>query len=511
MANFSPASCTPFPRSILIFFSLAFCFNLSRAEHITFKVVNTSNPVLHVHPLPHFEQSSAYSAKDIISCERIQVAGLSRLKVNRFSNSFRVTLEPSAVIPSRLHSKIAVCFHQNTSLGLCQCANDEWKAIQKGQWSSIMSPYEDRYVDVRFTDGASGSVTISLQEEFQQWRIICLGFGFVLLLLAPIVSHWVPFYYSSSMALGVVLVVLILLFQGMKLLPTGRKNLFYLTIYGSMIGLGSFLVHYFSMLVNSILVSFGLSEDMYNPVSVFVLVGIFLAGAALGYWIVRKFVLAEDGTVDVGTAYFVKWAMRVIAAVFFFQSTFDTLLAVFALSSSWIICSLITSKLLRSRRSMQLSHHVNRRLWQQRACQASANHKRAEFLSKSPKMGSVRGVLKNRRSPLLWSSSPSDGLNLSAPTRTTDDEQDYYSTFHKTPNRKRFSRREWDEFTDQSTRKALAEWASSPEFADWVVENADRINVASEVSSDGGTESGSETFEETAGESESGISLFKWY
>lgn len=49
--------------------------------------------------------------------------------------------------------------------------------------------------------------------EFQQWRLFCLGLGFVLLLLAPLISSWVPFYYSSSMALGVLLVVLILLFQ----------------------------------------------------------------------------------------------------------------------------------------------------------------------------------------------------------------------------------------------------------------------------------------------------------
>ena len=49
--------------------------------------------------------------------------------------------------------------------------------------------------------------------DLQQWRLVCLAFGFVLLLLAPIISSWVPFYYSSSMAIGVFLVVIILLFQ----------------------------------------------------------------------------------------------------------------------------------------------------------------------------------------------------------------------------------------------------------------------------------------------------------
>lgn len=34
------------------------------------------------------------------------------------------------------------------------------------------------------------------------------------------------------------------------------------------LGAGSFLLRHFSMLVNSIMVSFGLSEEMHNPVSV---------------------------------------------------------------------------------------------------------------------------------------------------------------------------------------------------------------------------------------------------
>lgn len=49
------------------------------------------------------------------------------------------------------------------------------------------------------------------------------------------------------------------------------------------------------------------------------LVGVVLAGAALGYWIVRKFVISKDGTVDSGVAQFVKWAMRIIATTIIFQ------------------------------------------------------------------------------------------------------------------------------------------------------------------------------------------------
>lgn len=55
-------------------------------------------------------------------------------------------------------------------------------------------------------------------------------------------------------------------------------------------------------------------------VAVFVLLGIILAGAALGYWIVRRFVISkEDGSVDAGVAQFVKWAMRIIGTSFILQ------------------------------------------------------------------------------------------------------------------------------------------------------------------------------------------------
>lgn len=110
-----------------------------------------------------------------------------------------------------------------------------------------MSPYDDRYIDVKFLGEVSGSVTVAVEEglpsplcplccietpnhfqyvyfdihltfygfctDFQQWRLACLALGFVLLLLAPIVSNWVPFYYSSSMLIGIFLVIIIILFQ----------------------------------------------------------------------------------------------------------------------------------------------------------------------------------------------------------------------------------------------------------------------------------------------------------
>ncbi|CAA2983913.1 DUF2215 domain-containing [Olea europaea subsp. europaea] len=332
--------------------------------------------------------------KDVRLCKRIQVFGLSRLKLGSYSSARQVTLVP---IPERLHKKIQFCFHWNSSLGLCHCENDSWTSMQNNVLNSVISPYKDRYIDVKFVDDFSAlepvTVTVAVAEEFQRWRLLCLAFGFVLLLLAPIVSSWVPFYYSSSMAIGVCLVVIILLFQGMKLLPTGRKNSFYLVIYGSVLGAGSFLVNQCLEFVNSILVNFGISREMHNPVAIFLLVGIILAGAGFGYWLVRKFVVSEDGTVDIGIAQSVKWGMRMIGVTFILQSTCDTTLAVVLLGCSFATYYSITSmKWLCPR---EFTYSGNRSSWSWSNERANKNRKqRAEFLSRSGAM-KTRGALSN--------------------------------------------------------------------------------------------------------------------
>jgi hypothetical protein len=54
--------------------------------------------------------------------------------------------------------------------------------------------------------------------EFRPYRLVFLGLGLVMLMLAPVVSKSVPFYYGSAMAFGIILVILIILFQ--VLFPT---------------------------------------------------------------------------------------------------------------------------------------------------------------------------------------------------------------------------------------------------------------------------------------------------
>lgn len=71
--------------------------------------VNLKNPVVDVTPVP---LAGFSSSRDIVSCERVLVAGLSRLKLWSYSSAYRVTLIPSAAIPERLHGKIHICSHK---------------------------------------------------------------------------------------------------------------------------------------------------------------------------------------------------------------------------------------------------------------------------------------------------------------------------------------------------------------------------------------------------------------
>ncbi|THG00541.1 hypothetical protein TEA_017456 [Camellia sinensis var. sinensis] len=149
-------------------------------------------------------------------------------------------------------------------------------------------------------------------------------------------------------------------------------------------------------------------------VSIFVLVGIVVAGAALGHWMVRKFVISDDGSVDVGVAQFVKWAMRIIAATFIFQVaivfiTLDTPLAIGALASCLSICFLVISFKWNGPDSTitfgNSIYSANGNPWRSRG-RANVRHNRAEFLSRSGMVAS-RGTLWNspRRSS-GWSDSP---------------------------------------------------------------------------------------------------------
>ncbi|KAK4856910.1 hypothetical protein QYF36_022566 [Acer negundo] len=212
------------------------------------------------------------------ACDRLKVSGHSRWKLGSYASSSRVTA-------TTLHGQILVCFHRNASLGLCECEKNEWKAgVEKGNiWSSEnMSPFEDKYVDVKCITKGCGPVSVEVKEHVQRWRLFFLASGFVLFVLAPILSKWVHFYYTSSVLMGVLFVIIFLIFQGMKLLTAGRNNVVHNLISGSLFGAAYILLGKFSMLVDSLVVDFGIREEMHLPAYILLPVGIILVGAFLG-------------------------------------------------------------------------------------------------------------------------------------------------------------------------------------------------------------------------------------
>jgi hypothetical protein len=90
-------------------------------------------------------------------------------------------------------------------------------------------------------------------------------------------------------------------------------------------------------------------------------------------------------------------------------------------------------------------------------------------------------------------------------------EEEYYSTFHDIEPRK-YSKKEWEEFTQDSTRKALVECAATPEFAKWVADNPHRLHVEKDddASEDDAIESSSNSSEETEEEAGKAPGLYWW-
>jgi hypothetical protein len=89
-------------------------------------------------------------------------------------------------------------------------------------------------------------------------------------------------------------------------------------------------------------------------------------------------------------------------------------------------------------------------------------------------------------------------------------QEEYYSTFHDIEPRK-YSKKEWEEFTQESTRKALAECAATQEFAKWVADNAHRLHVEKDDASEDDTiESSSNSSEETREEAGKAPGLYWW-
>ncbi|PIN13839.1 hypothetical protein CDL12_13534 [Handroanthus impetiginosus] len=243
-----------------------------------FSLVVSGPTTLQLSPSVIVENSPGSKPGTKVKCERVQIHGLRRIEhLNKFANSVKVKV--SRVNPSGRPPNIEICFHRNISLGIGMCPQDQWERLAKGLWVKSMSPFDHKILDIRVRASYSESLEVSLDEEFFQYRILFLVFGIVLMTLASWLSKSLVFYYGSAMAVGIFLVILMILFQGMKLLPTGRKGSLGIFLYSCFIGFGSFLLRYVPRFLRSLLNEIGLSEHMYNPVS-----GDISVGFPCNYW-----------------------------------------------------------------------------------------------------------------------------------------------------------------------------------------------------------------------------------
>lgn len=198
--------------------------------------------------------------------------------------------------------------------------------------------------------------------------------------------------------------------------------------------------------------------------AIFLLLFLVIAGAWLGFWVVHKLVLEEDGSIDTGVSQFVAWSIRFLASALILQSSVDPLLC----AEAWI-CGVLISSILRRlcrpkyvlRFFKNLSQIDTSYLWESQELYASPT--KGSYDSRTFKTN-LNGTIR-------------PGFPLK-PRSLLSEKDTYYSTFHKTPEQKKLSKDEYDKITKDTTKKAMEELVSSPDFSKWAVAHADRITLA---------------------------------
>ncbi|CAH8268067.1 unnamed protein product [Arabidopsis lyrata] len=382
-------------------------------------------------------------------CERLHIHGLQRRvkHIDRYAHSLKLTL-----LSNNASNSIDVCFHRNSSRAIGMCPHGQWKKVSKGlPWVGMMSPFDSKILDIRAFGGSSKVITLELsaKQEFFMYRIVFLIMGIVLLSLASRLSKSVVFYHIGAMSIGIIILLTLIINQGIKRLPTGGKSRFELFLYSSMIGVGGYFLQYIRGLIQDLLMQIGISEDLYIPLAIILVVFAIMLGAWSGFWTVKKFVATKDGSIDIGTTIFVSWSIRAFAVALILQSSVDPLLAGGAL-----ITGILISSILMSISRKLLAQRIYEQDDETECCSPGLIHA-TSFASPLP-----RGSKKISRTVPL------------------SDSDIFPSSFHKTPEgRRKLTKEELEKFTKESTEKAMKELVSSPGFSEWTVKNATRINV----------------------------------
>ncbi|KAJ3673156.1 hypothetical protein LUZ60_006530 [Juncus effusus] len=463
----------PRPLFVLSFALLVSSFaSLTSSDELTV-YSHPSSVVLPVGDLTEGSPGSRAGSK--LACNRIHIHGYSRLRhLSNYAHALKIRLSVSQGDALFRVQTIELCFHRNASIGIGMCQASQWQKLSKNSWIHSVSPYEHRILDIRMPVDPSRTIELSTSKEFSLHRVIFLIIGVIMMLMARALSESVVFYYGSGMTIGIVIVVLIILFQGMKMLPTGGRGSLAIIMYSSLVGVVTFLLTYLSGFVRSILVEIGISEDMHNPLGIFLLVCILLAGAWFGFWGVRKVALTEEGLIDSSVASFVEYSILIFSAAMILQSSLDIILAMASLGISVII--LLISRLPKKSKFVR---RMSRKVFKTaQTTMDNLSPSRYSYSQYSSILHSPNTETPNYNGTYLKRTSyNSPSLGKRMPLRKTVREETYYSSFHSMPERRKFTKEEWELFTKEETKKAMKELISSPDFNQWALANSDRISV----------------------------------
>ncbi|XP_078155185.1 transmembrane protein (DUF2215) [Carex rostrata] len=458
-------------RFLLLLFSLLLLSSAPLSFSVEFTV--DSHPSSLVLPIGEFIEGSPGSRPSAkLTCNRVHIRGYSRLRyLSKYANALKIGLSVSESDAIFRLQTIELCLHRNASIEVGMCPASRWQKLSKSSWVQSISPYEHRILDIRMPPDPSRTIELTTSEEFLLHRVIFLIVGVIMMLLAHALSESLVFYYGGAMTIGIILVVLIVLFQGMKMLPTGRKSSLAIFMYSSVVGVATFLLHYLSGFVRALLIEMGIGEDLHIPLGTFLLLGLLLVGAWFGYWSVRKLVLTEEGSIDSSVAYFVEWSILIVSAITILQSSLDIILSSMALALSFVVLAIS-----RTEGKLRFLRRIFRKIF--KTTKGTVETSKYSYSQYSSMLHSPETEPTDLYSSYLRRASfrsPSSGLKK--PIRKPAGEETYYSSFHDTPERKQLSKEEWDSFTKEHTDRGMKELVSSPEFSKWALENADRISV----------------------------------
>ncbi|PKA53635.1 hypothetical protein AXF42_Ash009131 [Apostasia shenzhenica] len=216
------------------------------------------------------ENSPGVRPGAVVTCNRVHIRGLARIHdLGKFFHALKLTVVVSPGDGLFRLQTVELCLHRNSSLGVGMCPAGDWRKLSKGSMVRSLSPFEHWFLDVRVLPDPSRFVEVTTELEFLSYRVVFMVLGFSMLVMSHSLSQSIAFYYGGAMTVGIILVTLLVLYQGMKLLPTGRKSSLAIVIYSSVVGIAASLLRHISGILRAALVEFGIYEDMHKPVCKF--------------------------------------------------------------------------------------------------------------------------------------------------------------------------------------------------------------------------------------------------